>query len=930
MGRLKLLTGPRTAAPAPPPDPDITLSPLTFSANFFDVDVGIDTVLADVTPAPEVGETRAFVPPTTSADDVYLNAGGTQIRRGSGGGWTGAGDIAYDLRRTLAGALNSPLDTTWNVTLYSPGNLVQLGVSDKWSVTKVADSGYPSSGDVPAASVMDNTTARGIFTIRSSWHETITGDTLLCCTAGAAWDSSVLVEALVEGNSANITEQTWQEVIDPRTGLGSPVYGYWFKLLKPAANTGTVYVRWRVTSSNPLIGQFVSLAYPYYPAAAAYDTLLKVAYDGAAHPTANYTGPTAITQALQYKADHTDQTVWIEIQDNPPTFGWDFDEVNPNYNNATTHTKLYGKAGVTVKFGAYANSLATGIDGMWWGENTQWNVAAMGNGSHCMGLNTGQRIKLWGMEIIGGNPVADGALNWSGSGASILFKRRQPAGFYIYPGTSSTEDVTIIAGFSHMQDVPTYGWGYTKLALYCSADGVAGSCFENPKGDVSFCTVSRVGGRQAGLRAYNPAIRITYSGGAAYKAIKKDTTNGNIALGSPFDSLKLSIPLTLTTAGSGYADGLWNGKGATETTPARPRFTLTGGSGEDASAEVLVVGGVVTEVYISKSVTAGTGYEPGDVLTLNQPGVTPSSYATITLGSTFKVFEGADAASAVVTHEFLIESAQSHQALVDRINTWPGWSAVSLSPAHDLDLTFLTYDAQPAAGVPTANNLASAIAKRTWTGTKFDLSVGADIHSNCAVVSDVRRNVSIGFNTFIGYVESSALSFGKASVLNGLLIEYNRWYDTTVDEYPSLSPQQGYWQGDVAHFVFRHNTVAGGRNVAGSGGGFFFGTSFTAQAHFEMSGNLMDSHSWNIGRDDNVKWFNNLLRNLTQAQVNALTVTPSEDGDSEGLSGALLSTVLPNVQAGNFTPLAIAQAGDGSWRGALDGSGNFAGISPPP
>lgn len=927
VSRLRLRGGRRVTSDAPPPNPDITLAPLSFSANFFDVDVATGSVLADLTPAPEVGETRAFNPPTTSADQVYLAPGGNQILRGLEA-WA-AGTIPFSVVRTLAGATNSPLATPWDVTLYSPGDMPVLGVSDKWYVTKAADSGY-EAGEVPVTTVLNNTTIQAEINLIVSWHENIVGDTLLCFEADGAYGSVTSVDAMGEGNSVAITAPTWQEVINPNTGLTVPLYGWWFKLLKPTENGGTINIRGRANTAGGIVNATISRAYPFYPRATAYDVLKTVSANDA-HPTANYKGLTALTQALQFKKENAALTVWIEILDNP-AIGWGVSEINPNHVNATVHTKVFGTAGSDVVLGNYGLAgFKPGIDGIWW-ENVTMNLSAMGNGSSAYfmpgGRNDSKRVKLWGVRIIGGEPEAAGAGYWSGSGAAILYKRRQPEGFYFYPGSS--EQCEIIAGFSGMTGVPTFGWAYTTLNLYNTAAGVAGTCCENNYGATMFCDISQVGGRQAGLRAYNPAIRITYSGGAAYKAIEKVTTNGNIALGSPGESTKLSIPLTITNGGAGYEDGTWDGSGATETLPARPRFTVTGGSGTGALVEVLVVGGVCTKAYISKSTTAGSGYQPGDVLTLVQKELTGTTPATITLGATLKFYEGTSAATAVVTREFLIESGQARQVLIDKINSWPGWVATDLNPDHDLDLTFLTYNAQPAAGVPVANNFADKIALQTWTGATFDLSVGADIHSNCIAVSGVRQNLAFKFNRFHDYVESAPFSFGKAAKPNGVIVKWNSWYDSTKVEFPTLSEQQGYWRGQSPHLVFANNTVVANNTANGAGGGAFLGTNFEGGAAVELRNNLMDSLSWSITRRDDVSFYNNALINATQTQVNNLVADPSADGDSEGLAGLPLASVVPGAATGNFTPLSVAQRGDGSWAGSTDGSGNYAGIAPAP
>lgn len=913
--KLRILGGPRYVAPAPPPA-DIELTSLLFSANFFDKDTVAGTVLADILPAPEPGETRAFVPATTSSSDVYLNAGGTQILRGSGSGWTSAGDIAYNVRRTLAAAINSPLDTTWNVTLYTPGDIPVVEVGAAWNGT--ADSGW--AGSAPVSTTFDNTTARTIINLAVSWHETITGDTLLCFDAEAAFGKVASVDALVEGNSVNIPAASWQEIVDPRTGATVPLYGYWFKLIKPASDTGTIRVRGQANSSDVGLQSTISPAYDFYPRAAAYTTLIKVAYN-ASDPAATpgYTGATGLTTALNYKGAHPTETVWIEVLDNPPSLGWNIGTVSSVHLSPTVWTKIYGKAGSTIRIGNYTTAgMSTRIDGLWFGENLELDLSAMGNGSSAIMLQGTQRVKLWGAAITGGDPETEGGASWSGAGAAALYNRRQPSGFWIYPATSSTT-CTVIAGFNTLTDMPAFGLGYTNLAIYNYISDVSGSCFEGSKGAVLFNEARRIGGRQAGLRSYMPAIRIVANRTTwPYIAIEKTPTNGNVISSG-------QVPSTLTTAGSGYTDGVFDARA-----PEFPRWTCTGGSGTGMLFDVVVSGGVVTSAKCVKSTLMGTGYRAGDVLTLKQTGVTPATEATVTLGSTFRLYGGASAGSATIIGEMLLYSGMSHLDAVAMLDAVAGVTATSLSPTHDLDVSFLTYDAQPAAGISTANKLANAIAKMTWTGTTFDLALGQDIHSDVLVYPGTWRNLTVRYNRFIDYVESAPWSFGTASRVNGMAVTHNCWLDTTGD-YSGLTAQQGYMQGGGVHphIVFRHNTqVSKGPNGTG---GWFFGTGYSAGAFVEITQNLTDGFGWSVPRDDDVYWHNNLHRLRTQAQVNALTATPSSDGDSRGLDGASIASIWPNLIASDsFTPTTAARLADLSWAGALNSSGDYAGIPPAP
>lgn len=70
----------------------------------------------------------------------------------------------------------------------------------------------------------------------------------------------------------------------------------------------------------------------------------------------------------------------------------------------------------------------------------------------------------------------------------------------------------------------------------------------------------------------------------------------------------------IDNAGSGYPDGGYYGT------------TVTGGSGTNASASILVTGGIPTTIEFN----SGENYEVGDILTLNYPGVTDPTVIVVT------------------------------------------------------------------------------------------------------------------------------------------------------------------------------------------------------------------------------------------------------------------------------------------------------------
>lgn len=163
----------------------------------------------------------------------------------------------------------------------------------------------------------------------------------------------------------------------------------------------------------------------------------------------------------------------------------------------------------------------------------------------------------------------------------------------------------------------SYGLFDAKTYLSVDSSGVAGNCCPLILASASLLANDKIGPFTGGYKESNKSKLINPKFVRKfYRVDQCSPQQAVVSVGNTPYTDDGAISVALTTGGTGYVDGYY------------PGVALTGGTGTGATANVTIVGGIVTAVSL---VSPGTGYTTGDILAPDATVVgTPTLAATFT------------------------------------------------------------------------------------------------------------------------------------------------------------------------------------------------------------------------------------------------------------------------------------------------------------